>query len=116
VTANGRALGALQTAQLPANITVQVGLACTWAATAAAAALCPIRRPGCHGTRLCKYLPACIVAARASRPTLLPQATPVRDGKPTGIIISTPFLRIRVAQRAPKKPAQVRGPQRARAS
>lgn len=40
-------------------------------------------------------------------PLLLLQATPVKAGRPAGIILSTPYLRIRVAQRAPYKPAQV---------
>ena len=39
---------------------------------------------------------------------LLPQATPVKAGRPAGILLSTPYLRIRVAQRAPYKPAQAR--------
>jgi hypothetical protein len=41
-----------------------------------------------------------------------PQATPIKNGRPAGIVISLPYLRIRVAQRAPYKPHQVCARQR----
>jgi hypothetical protein len=36
------------------------------------------------------------------------QATPAKNGRPRGVLISLPYLRIRVAQRAPYKPHQAR--------
>ncbi|EFN51201.1 hypothetical protein CHLNCDRAFT_59322 [Chlorella variabilis] len=39
---------------------------------------------------------------------IIVQATPVKDGQPSGVVISTPYLRIRAAQRAPFMPAQIR--------
>ncbi|KAI3423403.1 hypothetical protein D9Q98_010620, partial [Chlorella vulgaris] len=38
------------------------------------------------------------------------QATPVKNGQPSGVIISLPYLRIRAAQRAPYLPGQVADP------
>ena len=38
------------------------------------------------------------------------QATPMRAGRPTGVLISTPYLRIRAQQMAPTQPARAADP------
>ncbi len=55
---------------------------------------CQLCRPACNAGGSCCSL-------------ILPQATPVKAGRPSGIVVTVPYLRIRAAQREAYKQGQV---------
>jgi hypothetical protein len=117
VLAQGKPVAALQTVKIGGDIIVQVG-----AHPQSFDAFSPQRLPPCgssamrrcranrrasahvHHDRCCP--PSSPSPAPCNAPPL--QATPIKNGQPAGVIISLPYMRIRVAQRAPYKPHHVR--------
>ena len=111
--ANGRPLGAMQTVKIGSDIVVQVGRRRVLRMPRASVDATP-RRLELHalappnlahraGIPAVQHLTSIVGPAV---PACLLQASPVKAGRPSGVIVSLPYLRIRAAQREAYKQGQ----------